>query len=46
MLDEQVDRARERFGKKAVGRASVLLDPRHGVPDEFRDLAIVAHDDA
>ncbi len=46
MLDEQVDRARQRFGKKAVGRASVLLDPRHGVPDEFRDLAIVAHDDA
>jgi DNA polymerase-4 len=39
-IDEQIDRARARFGKGAVGRASVLLDPRrHAVPDEFRRLA-------
>lgn len=40
MVDEQVDRARARFGKHAVGRASLLLDPRHkSVPDGFRELA-------
>lgn len=40
MVDEQVDRARARFGKKAVGRASLLLDPRHNsVPDGFRELS-------
>lgn len=40
MIDEQVDAARERFGKDSVGRASVLLDrARRGVPDEFRELA-------
>ena len=44
MLDEQVDRARERFGKKAVGRASVLLDPHHRVPEEFRELSIAPHE--
>ncbi len=39
-VDEQVDRARARFGKEAVGRASVLLDRRgRGVPDAFRELA-------
>ncbi len=40
MVDEQVDRARARFGKYAVGRASLLLDPRHkSVPDGFRELS-------
>jgi DNA polymerase-4 len=39
-IDEQVDRARARFGKGSVGRAAVLLDPRRQtVPDEFRRLA-------
>ncbi len=38
-IDEQVDRARERFGKDAVGRASVVLGGDRGVPDEFRELA-------
>lgn len=39
-IDEQIDRARARFGKTAVGRASVLLDPDgQGVPDGFRELA-------
>jgi DNA polymerase-4 len=39
MVDEQVDKARARFGKDAVGRASVLLSANKGVPDEFRQLA-------
>ncbi len=40
MVDEQVDAARERFGKNAVGRASVILDRNaRGVPDGFRELA-------
>jgi DNA polymerase-4 len=40
MIDEQVDAARERFGKDAVGRAAVLLDMGgRGVPDGFRELA-------
>lgn len=39
-IDEQVDKARARFGKKAVGRASVLLDSTGtSVPDGFRELA-------
>jgi DNA polymerase-4 len=39
-LDEAVDSLRERFGKKSVGRASLLLGRGSGgVPDEFRDLA-------
>lgn len=38
-VDRQVDRARERFGKEAVGRASVRLGPQRGVSDEFRRLA-------
>ena len=38
-LDEAVDALRRRFGKEAVGRASLLLQHRRGVPDEFRDLA-------
>jgi DNA polymerase-4 len=40
MIDEQVDVARDRFGKDSVGRASVLLDKSgRGVPDGFRELA-------
>ncbi len=38
-VDEQIDKARERFGKDAVGRASVVLGGNRGVPDEFRELA-------
>ncbi|NND12718.1 MAG: DNA polymerase IV, partial [Acidimicrobiia bacterium] len=38
-VDEQIDKARERFGKDAVGRASVVLGGSRGVPDEFRELA-------
>ena len=38
-LDLAMDELRERYGKDAVGRASLLLSRRRGVPDEFRDLA-------
>ncbi len=39
LVDEQVDEVRGRFGRDAVGRASVVLRPRRGVPDQFRELA-------
>ncbi len=39
-LDLAVDAIRKRFGKKAVGAASLVLGGRTGaVPDEFRDLS-------
>jgi DNA polymerase-4 len=38
-VDQQVDAARARFGKDAIGRASVLLSRNRGVPDAFRELA-------
>jgi DNA polymerase-4 len=39
-IDDQIDRARDRFGKESVGRASVVLDKdRRSVPDAFRELA-------
>ena len=38
-VDERVDQARERFGKEAVGRASVFLGPKRGVDDAFRKLS-------
>jgi DNA polymerase-4 len=38
-LDHAVDALRERYGKESVGRASLLLGRRRGVPDAFRDLA-------
>ena len=38
--EEALDRVRERFGKTAAGRASLLLDKDEKlVPDEFRHLA-------
>jgi DNA polymerase-4 len=38
--EEALDRVRERFGKTAAGRASLLLDnDQKLVPDEFRHLA-------
>lgn len=39
LVDRKVDLARERFGRDSVGRASVLLGRRSGMPDEFRELA-------
>ncbi len=39
LVDRKVDLARERFGRDAVGRASVLLGKKGGMPDEFRELA-------
>jgi DNA polymerase-4 len=39
VLDRSVDQVRERFGKEAVGYASVALTERGAVPDEFRELA-------
>lgn len=37
-LDEQVDSVRERFGRDAVGSASVVLSGRRSVPDAFREI--------
>jgi DNA polymerase-4 len=37
-LDRQIDAVRERYGRGAVLRGS-LLDDDHDVPDEFRELA-------
>ena len=42
-VDTSVDEVRLRFGRKAVGYASVALGRHSGVPDEFREL--VEHDD-
>jgi len=42
-VDTSVDAVRSRFGRTAVGYASVALGRRSGVPDEFREL--VEHDD-
>ncbi len=39
LVDERVDEVRRRFGRDAVGRASVLLRDTSGVPDQFRELA-------
>ena len=39
LVDRKVDLARDRFGRDAVGRASVLLGKKGGMPDEFRELA-------
>lgn len=39
-LDDAMDDLRDRFGKDAVGHATVLLAPDRGlVPDDFRELA-------
>jgi len=38
-IDEQIDAARSRFGRAAVGRGSVMLSTRRTVPDGFRQLA-------
>ena len=38
-VDRSVDAVRERFGRTAVGYATVALSARGSVPDEFRDLA-------
>jgi DNA polymerase-4 len=38
-LDRSVDAVRDRFGRRAVGYASVSLSETGAVPDEFRELA-------
>ena len=37
--DNALDTIRERFGWKAIGYGSVVLDSSRSVPDEFRELA-------
>jgi DNA polymerase-4 len=37
--DCALDTIRERFGWKAIGYGSVVLDSSRSVPDEFRELA-------
>lgn len=38
-VDRSVDAIREKFGRSAVGYASVVLSDIHRVPEEFRELA-------
>lgn len=38
-LDRSVDAVRDRFGREAVGYASVVLSELGSVPEEFRELA-------
>jgi DNA polymerase-4 len=38
-LDDAVDAVRERFGRAAVGNASVVFRAGDRVPDAFRELA-------
>ena len=38
-VDHSVDEVRRRFGRTAVGYASVALSPHGSVPEEFRELA-------
>jgi DNA polymerase-4 len=38
-VDRAMDRARERFGRDALGYARVVFRADGGVPDEFRELA-------
>jgi DNA polymerase-4 len=37
--DRAMDAVRDRWGRDAVGYATVALEPRHSVPDAFRELA-------
>jgi DNA polymerase-4 len=37
--DRAMDAIRARFGRKAIGYATVALDRRRSVPDAFRELA-------
>ena len=37
--DRSIDAVRSRFGRSAVGYATVALSERGAVPDEFRELA-------
>jgi ABC transporter substrate binding protein len=39
LADRAVDMIRQRFGREAVGYASVVLGISHSIPDEFRELA-------
>jgi DNA polymerase-4 len=38
-IDHSIDDVRRKFGRSAVGYASVVLSERRSVPDEFRELA-------
>ena len=38
-VDHSMDAVRQKFGRAAVGYASVALSKSAGVPDEFRELA-------
>jgi DNA polymerase-4 len=38
-VDHSIDDVRRRFGRSAVGYASVVLSKHRSVPDEFRELA-------
>jgi DNA polymerase-4 len=38
-VDQSIDAVRRRFGRSAVGYASVVFSRHASVPDEFRELA-------
>jgi DNA polymerase-4 len=38
-VDQSIDAVRRRFGRGAVGYASIFLSEQHSVPDAFRELA-------
>lgn len=37
--DRAMDKARDRFGRDAIGYAAAQLERRNSVPDAFRELA-------
>lgn len=45
-LDKEIDNVRARFGRDAVGRATVVFRESRGVPDAFRELAEADQRDA